>query len=69
MARRARVVGEDVLVEGLRGIEERVEGLLETFEISSDRKLLRNVRQSLREAQKGRGRTIRQILTDLEKRS
>ncbi len=65
MARRAKAVAEDVLVEGLRGIEERVEGLLETFEIASDKKLLRNIKASLREAEKGRGRTIREILAGL----
>jgi hypothetical protein len=54
-----------VLVEGLRGIEEQVEGLLETFEIASDKKLLRNIKASLREAQKGRGRTISEILAGL----
>jgi hypothetical protein len=65
MARRAKAVAEDVLVEGLRGIEEQVEGLLETFEIASDKKLLRNIKASLREAQKGRGRTISEILAGL----
>ncbi len=65
MARRAKAVAEDVLVEGLRGIEEQVEGLLETFDIASDKKLLRNIKESLREAQKGRGRSIREILADL----
>ncbi len=65
MARRAKGVAEDVLVEGLRGIEEQVEGLLETFEIASDKKLLRNIKESLREAEKGQGRSIREILADL----
>jgi hypothetical protein len=51
-----------LLVEGLRGIEEQVGSLLETFEIASDKKLLRNIKASLREAQRGRGRTMREIL-------
>jgi len=42
-----------------------VEGQLETFEIASDKKLLRNIKASLREAEKGRGRTIREILAGL----
>ncbi len=54
-----------IVSSGLRGIEERVEGLLETFEIASDKKLLRNIKASLREAEKGRGRTIREILAGL----
>ena len=64
MARRAKAVAEDVLVEGLRGIEEQVEGLLETFEIASDKKLLHNIRESLREAEKGLGRSTTEILMD-----
>ena len=64
MARGAKGVAEDVLVEGLCEIEERVEGLLETFVIASDKKLLCNIKESLREAEKGRGTSIREILTD-----
>ncbi len=67
MARRAKVVAEDMLVQGLRGIEEQVEGLLETFEITSDKKLLRNIREGLREVERGRGRSVREILADLSR--
>ena len=55
----------EVVVEGLRGIEERIEGLIETFEIVSDKKLLENIKESLREAEKGRGRSIKEIIADL----
>ncbi len=65
MARQAKATATEVVVEGLRGIEERIEGLLETFEIVSDKKLLENVKESLREAEKGRGRSIKEIIADL----
>ena len=52
-------------MEGLRGIRERIEGLIETFEIVSDKKLLENIKESLREAEKGRGRRIKEIIADL----
>ena len=65
MARQAKAVAMEVVVEGLRGIEERIEGLLETFEIVSDKKLLENIKESLREAEKGRGRTIKEIVAGL----
>lgn len=45
MARQTKAVATEVVVEGLRGIEERIEGLLETFEIISDKKLLENVKR------------------------
>ncbi len=45
-------------------LDEEVEGLLETFEIASDKKLLRNIKESLREAEKGQGRSVGEILTD-----
>ena len=52
-------------MESLKDIEERIEGLLETFEIVSDKKLLENIKESLREAEKGRGRTIKEIVAGL----
>ena len=67
MARRAKAAAEEVVVEGLRGIEDQIEGLLETFEIVSDKKFLENVKESLREAEKGRGRSIKAILADLSR--
>ncbi len=65
MARRPKSVVEEIMVEGLRGIEERIEGLLETFEIPSDKKLLRNIKGASGEAETGRGRSIREILANL----
>jgi len=65
MARRTKAVATEVVVESLRDIEERIEGLLETFEIVSDKKLLENIKESLREAEKGRGRTIKEIVAGL----
>ena len=65
MAREPKAVAMEVVVEGLRGIEERIEGLIETFEIVSDKKLLENIKESLREAEKGRGRRIKEIIADL----
>jgi hypothetical protein len=43
------------------------EELLETFEIVSDKKFLADLRVSLKEAQKGKGRSIREILADLDR--
>ena len=65
MARRTKAVATEVVVESLRDIEERIEGLLETFEIVSDKKLLEDIKESLREAEKGRGRSIKEIIADL----
>jgi hypothetical protein len=55
------------MLEGLKEIEERIEGLIETYEISSDKQLLREIQASLKEAQKGKGRPISEIISDLEK--
>ena len=65
MARRTKAVATEVVVESLKDIEERIEGLLETFENVSDKKLLENIKESLREAEKGRGRTIKEIVAGL----
>ncbi len=65
MARRTKAVATEVVVESLKDIEERIEGLLETFEIVSDKKLLEDIKESLREAEKGRGRSMREIIEDL----
>ncbi len=56
------------MVEGLRGVKERIQGLLETYNIVSDRALLGEIRESLREAEKGQGRSIKEIVGDLGKR-
>ena len=55
------------MLEGLKEIEDRIEGLIETYEISSDKRLLREIQASLKEAQKGNGQPIGEIIADLEK--
>ncbi len=67
MVQRRKDVAAGIMVEGLRSIEERIEGLLETYEIMSDEELLGEIRESLREAEKGQGRSIREIMADLGK--
>ncbi len=67
MVQRRKDLALGVVVEGLRNIEERIEGLLETYEIMSDEELLGEIRESLREAEKGRGRSISEIIADLGK--
>jgi hypothetical protein len=56
-----------IVLEGLKEIEDRIEGLIETYEITSDKRLLREIQASLKEAQKGEGRPISEIISDLEK--
>lgn len=46
----------------VRGLEDQIEGLLKTFEIVSDKKFLAEVKASLREALRGKGRSIKEIL-------
>lgn len=48
-------------------MEDRVEGLIETYEISSNKRLLREIKASLKEAERGKGRPIEEIISDLEK--
>ncbi len=67
MVQRRKDVATGVVIEGLRSIEERIEGLLETYEIMSDEELLGEIRESLKEAEKGRGRSIKEIIADLGK--
>ncbi len=58
---------KDFVIEGLKEIEDRIGSLIETFEISSDKRLLPEIQVSLEEAQRGEGRLLSEIISDLEK--
>ena len=64
---RSKSPSTSIVVQELKEIQERVESLIETFEISSDKEFMKEIKRSLKEAQKGRGRPIKEIIAGLEK--
>lgn len=55
------------VVEELHEIRDRIDGLIETLELSSDRKFLAEIKESLKEAEQGQGRPIAELIKELER--
>jgi len=64
---RVRSGNASIVLEGLREIEDRIEGLIETYEIASNKRLSREIQASLKEAQRGKGRPISELISDVGK--
>lgn len=55
------------MVRELHEIRERIDSLIETLEVSSDKEFLAEIRESLRESKRGEGRSIGELIEDLER--
>lgn len=49
-------------------IREEIDEVLETLEVTSDKKLMRGIREGLKQAKRGKGVPLDQLLQKLEKR-
>ncbi len=57
---------DQTLVAELHEIRDRLDSLIETLEIASDKDLLADIKESLREAERGEGRPLRELIDELE---
>jgi hypothetical protein len=56
------------LAQTLVKIREEIDEVLETLEVTSDKKLMRGIREGLKQAKRGKGVPLDQLLQKLEKR-
>jgi hypothetical protein len=49
-------------------IREEIDGILETLEITSDEELMRGIREGLKQAKRGEGVPLNQLIRKLEER-
>lgn len=56
------------LAQTLVKIREEIDEVLETLEVTSDKKLMRGIREGLKQAKRGEGVPLDQLLQKLEKR-
>lgn len=55
------------MVRELQEIRERIDSLIETLEVSSDKEFLAEIKESLKEAERGEGRSIGELIEALER--
>jgi PHD/YefM family antitoxin component YafN of YafNO toxin-antitoxin module len=55
------------VVRELQEIRERIDSLIETLEVSSDKEFLAEIKESLKEAERGEGRSIGELIEALER--
>jgi hypothetical protein len=67
MSSAAKPVNLEV-AQALMRIRDEIDEILETLEITSDRELMRGIREGLRQARRGEGTPIEELLKKLEKR-
>jgi len=56
------------VAQALVRIRDEIDGILETLEITSDEELMRGIQEGLRQAGRGEGVPIEELLKKLEKR-
>ena len=56
------------VAQALVRIRDEIDGILETLEITDDEELMRGIREGLRQAKRGEGTPIEELLKKLEKR-
>lgn len=56
------------VAQALMRIRDEIDEILETLEITSDEKLMRGIREGLRQAKRGEGVPIEELLKKLERR-
>lgn len=67
MSSAARPVDLEV-AQALVRIRDEIDGILETLEITDDEELMRGIREGLRQAKRGEGTPIEELLKKLEKK-
>lgn len=56
------------VAQALVRIRDEIDGILETLEITDDEELMRGIREGLKQAKRGEGTPIEELLKKLEKR-